>query len=70
MDASEQKNAHQESRNPPINHNAIRTIKHLADALNSVQKLDLATSEACIASRWLLAGIDAELTRLWGRCHG
>lgn len=53
--------------NAPINHTAIKAIRHLLNALDALQKVETATDAACIIGRFISDGIRVEIDRLWGR---
>ncbi|MBW9248729.1 MAG: hypothetical protein GJU72_06575 [Acidithiobacillus ferriphilus] len=53
--------------NAPINHTAIKAIRHLLNALDALQKVETATDAACIIGRFLSDGIGVEIARLWER---
>ena len=64
MDAPD-KNAQQ--YNAPINHTSIKALRHLLNALDSLQKVEHATDAAAIIARFISDGIRVEIDRLWGR---
>jgi len=66
MDAHKE-NAQQ--HNAPINNTAIKAIRHLLNALDSLQKVEHATDTACVIGRLISDGIKVELDRLWERGH-
>ncbi|MHB1669947.1 hypothetical protein [Thiomonas sp.] len=53
--------------NAPVNHTSIKALRHLLNALDSLQKVEHATDSACIIGRFLSDGIGVEIARLWGR---
>lgn len=53
--------------NAPVNHTSIKALRHLLNALDSLQKVEHATDSACIIARFLSDGIRCEIARLWGR---
>jgi len=59
------KNAQQ--YNAPINHTSIKALRHLINALDSLQKVEHATDSACLISHFLSDGIRVEIDRLWWR---
>ena len=61
------KNAQQ--YNAPVNHSTIKALRHLLNALDSLQKVEHATDSACVIGRLLSDGIRVELDRLWWVGH-
>lgn len=55
-------------QNQPVNNSTIKALRHLLNALDSLQKVESATDAACIIARFLSDGIKAELDRLWEGC--
>jgi hypothetical protein len=55
--------------NAPINNSTIKAIRHLLNALDSLQKVERATDSACLIGRFLSDGIRVELDRLWSGSH-
>jgi len=55
--------------NQPINNSTIKAIRHLLNALDSLQKVEHATDSACVIGRLLSDGIRVELDRLWSGEH-
>ncbi len=55
--------------NQPINNSTIKAIRHLLNALDSLQKVERATDSACIIGKLLSDGIRVELDRLCGGEH-
>ena len=53
--------------NAPINHTSIKALRHLINALDSLQKVEHATDSACLISHFLSDGIRVEIDRLWWR---
>ena len=52
--------------NAPINHTSIKALRHLLNALDSLQKVEHATDAAAIIGRFISDGIRVEIARLWG----
>ena len=52
--------------NQPINNSTIKAIRHLLNALDSLQKIERTTDAACLICRFLSDGIGDEIARLWG----
>lgn len=50
-----------------INHTSIKALRHLLNALDALQKVEMATDSACIIGRFISDGIRDEIDRLWGR---
>jgi hypothetical protein len=55
--------------NAPVNHNSIKGLRHLLNALDSLQKVEHASDSACVIGRLLSDGVRVELDRLWGGEH-
>ncbi len=55
--------------NAPVNHSTIKALRHLLNALDSLQKVEHATDSACVIGRLLSDGIRVELDRLWWVGH-
>jgi hypothetical protein len=51
--------------NQPINHNSVKALRHLLNALQALQETESATSTACLVGRFAWDGIKVELDRLW-----
>lgn len=52
---------------PEINNSTIKAIRHLLNALDSLQKTEYATDSSCLIGRFLSDGIRVEIDRLWER---
>ncbi len=55
--------------NQPINNSTIKAIRHLLNALDSLQKVEHATDSACVIGKLLSDGIRVEFDRLWSGDH-
>ena len=51
----------------PVNHTAIKALRHLLNGLDALQKVETATDAACIIARFVSDGIGVEIARLWDR---
>lgn len=54
-------------RKTPINNSAIKALRHLLNALYSLQKTESATDTAVLVARIYADSIEVELERLGGR---